>query len=223
MNRAKTILNNLVQWAYSVMLMCITGRGLKMARKGISYDQVRNAADAIKSRGSEPTITAVRVELGNQGSYSTISQHLSKWKDEHINEADEISIPPAVENKIMETITFIWNMSNRIAQQDISALKQQSTDREKALNDQVTEATEEINILENKLSILTNELTSKRKEISDLEHELISTKAKESAIRTLYDDLVASLNLNLPIDTNRAHQMHSGSWVENKPASNQST
>ena len=69
-----------------------------MARKGVTFDQVANAAATIKARGTEPTIAAIRVELGNEGSYSTISQHLAKWRTEDSEKGVHKEMPPEVEN-----------------------------------------------------------------------------------------------------------------------------
>ena len=46
---------------------------------GISYEQVRNAADTLVGRGEKPTIQRVRAELGT-GSPNTIHRHLKTWR-----------------------------------------------------------------------------------------------------------------------------------------------
>lgn len=47
--------------------------------KGISYEQVAAAADAVMAAGQKPTIRAVRENLGS-GSLTTIHKHLEKWQ-----------------------------------------------------------------------------------------------------------------------------------------------
>ncbi|WP_295447102.1 DNA-binding protein [uncultured Thiodictyon sp.] len=49
-----------------------------MARAGISKYLVQKARDALVSRGENPSIDAVRVELGNTGSKSTIHRYLQE-------------------------------------------------------------------------------------------------------------------------------------------------
>lgn len=56
-----------------------------MARGGINMAVVKDARSAILSRGQHPSIDAVRVELGNTGSRTTISRYLK--------EIEEISAP----------------------------------------------------------------------------------------------------------------------------------
>lgn len=52
-----------------------------MARPGISFKQVADAAQALSDAGITPTIGAVRDALGGTGSPNTIHRHLSAWKE----------------------------------------------------------------------------------------------------------------------------------------------
>ena len=50
-----------------------------MARPGISFEQVAQAADSMIAEGQQPTIQAVRERLGT-GSPNTIHRHLTTWR-----------------------------------------------------------------------------------------------------------------------------------------------
>lgn len=52
-----------------------------MAREGVTYEQVKAAAEALVSKQVVPSIRAVRAELGDTGSPNTILRHLSTWRD----------------------------------------------------------------------------------------------------------------------------------------------
>lgn len=52
-----------------------------MARSGVGYFDIAQAATAIKERGEEPTVDRVRAELGT-GSKSTIAPLLKRWRTE---------------------------------------------------------------------------------------------------------------------------------------------
>lgn len=119
-----------------------------MARKGITFDQVMNAATAIKARGMEPTIHAVRIELGNEGSYSTISQHLARWKSESATKVDTRELPPEAEDAGMTAITTIWNVAVRYANEEKAAMRQEHEDTKKRLSEELSEALKEIAALE---------------------------------------------------------------------------
>ncbi|WP_160153683.1 DNA-binding protein [Microbulbifer sp. ALW1] len=60
-----------------------------MARTGVNYFDIVQAADTIKQRGEEPTVDRVREELGT-GSKSTIAPLLKRWKAETGNAQSEI-------------------------------------------------------------------------------------------------------------------------------------
>lgn len=60
-----------------------------MGRKGITYEQVAAAADALLGDGQEPSIRTVRVKLGDTGSANTIHRHLGTW-----NESRPVSVAP---------------------------------------------------------------------------------------------------------------------------------
>jgi chromosome segregation ATPase len=52
-----------------------------MARGGINKVHVQRARDAILARGNNPSIDAVRIELGNTGSKSTIHRYLKELEE----------------------------------------------------------------------------------------------------------------------------------------------
>lgn len=54
-----------------------------MARTGISYSHVAQAAASLLDEGKNPTVDNVRDALGGTGSKSTIAPFLKRWKAEH--------------------------------------------------------------------------------------------------------------------------------------------
>ncbi|MHA6823952.1 DNA-binding protein [Ralstonia pseudosolanacearum] len=63
-----------------------------MARQGISYEQVSNAADALVAEQLKPTLPAVRERLGS-GSMNTIHRHLTEWKSRQKPAARKLGDP----------------------------------------------------------------------------------------------------------------------------------
>ena len=49
---------------------------------GITKDEVKSARDALLAKGINPSVDAVRVELKNTGSKTTINKYLKQLKDE---------------------------------------------------------------------------------------------------------------------------------------------
>lgn len=65
-----------------------------MARPGISFEIVAQAADTLVGRGEKPTIAAVREEIGT-GSPNTIHRHLTAWKAAQAPSERQTAILPA--------------------------------------------------------------------------------------------------------------------------------
>ncbi len=63
-----------------------------MARIGVTYLDIANAAEAIKKQGQIPTVDRVREQLGT-GSKSTIAPHLKQWKSNSSDLIDNNGLP----------------------------------------------------------------------------------------------------------------------------------
>ena len=155
-----------------------------MARKGITYDQVANAATVIKAQGSEPTITAIRNQIG-EGSFSTISAHLAKWREESADKVNPRDLPPEVEAKIMEAMTVIWNISDKAAQEDLAAIRREHKEREDELNQALKEANEEIARLESAVEKEEEKNEAMASELEKLKSENTATLAKLEAYKEI--------------------------------------
>lgn len=60
-----------------------------MARGGINKALVKQAREAVLNKGQNPSIDAVRVELGNTGSKSTIHRYLREVEEESSARLDD--------------------------------------------------------------------------------------------------------------------------------------
>lgn len=194
-----------------------------MARKGISYDMVANAAAAIKARGQEPTIAASRIEMGNEGSFSTISQHLAKWRELDAEKVDIKSLPEEVENAALVAITQIWNVSNKAAREEIQAIKQDAKDQKKKLQADFDELLAENKMLEELLNKETENNQADKKLYEAQEKKLTAVNSELSTIKKLYEDLINDLKQQAATTqkgggTKSAHPSKSKPAPENKPA-----
>lgn len=173
-----------------------------MARKGISFDEVCNAANAIKARGQEPTLAAVRVELGNEGSYTTIGTHLAKWKAEGAERADVRQMPQEAENEALKAIHLLWHVAVRFADADIAQIKQTAEDDLKVAQKRLAEAEAEIQRMEKREEQLGDELAATKADNTRLalenakleglyEGARAKTVTDEAAIQALKEALAA--------------------------------
>lgn len=193
-----------------------------MARKGITFDQVANAASAIKARGQEPTIAAVRVELGDEGSYTTISTHLAKWRADAADKVDTRALPPEVEDKMMEALMTVWNVANKAATNDLAAIKQEHADERKRLSGELEVATEEIKRLEEALRAAEDAAEQAKNYAANLDKKLAAATGELDATKELYKQLVGSIKPPVAAggkaaDTKPARRKAPEAGPENKP------
>lgn len=80
-----------------------------MARTGISYADVRDAAESLLGRGLNPTIQRVRELLGT-GSNTTISEHLKSWQQQRA-ETPQIALPPSVPETVLAALDSFWKIA----------------------------------------------------------------------------------------------------------------
>lgn len=192
-----------------------------MARKGITFDQVANAAAAIKGRGSEPTIHAVRVELGNEGSYSTISQHLSKWRDDSASQAR--SLPPGAENAMMSAMLTVWNVATKIHTDEAEIMKQGYDDDRATLKKELETAQKEIATLEEENISFDEQCQKQTARAIEAEKKLAASAAELDVVKKMYSELVKSIKPQgeaglRRVDTKQAHPAWKAAEPENKQA-----
>lgn len=85
------------------------GIPITMARTGISFEDVRDAAESLLGRGLNPTIQRVRERLGT-GSNTTISEHLKSWQCQ-LNETPKSVLPPTVPETVMTALDAFWKIA----------------------------------------------------------------------------------------------------------------
>lgn len=192
-----------------------------MARKGVTYDQVANAAAAIKARGTEPTMSGIRVEIGDTGSLSTISQHLAKWREQESQKVHTDDLPEELEKVLMTAITQVWNAANKYAQEDVSAIKQEYKDKEKELKKELETAMKEIESLEKENDEGSKESEKMRVSLAKLEKENVELKAQLKATEGLYKELMANLQTKPHDDTKKANQQQPKASSGSKQAASQ--
>jgi colicin import membrane protein len=165
-----------------------------MARTGITRDQVWNAADAIKARGLEPTISLVRGELNDNGSFTTISQHLASWREARLTaKNDEISMPKTVEDAALTAISAIWNICRNEADERVKAVEQKAEDAAKAHAAKITEYTGEIGKLEEVVAELDKQVEQHATRADQAEKKLTALDSELATTKRLYAELLASI------------------------------
>lgn len=77
-----------------------------MARPGVTYHDIANAANVLKGQGKNITIENVRAYLGT-GSIGTIHNHLRKWKEIE-NATHKIAVKENIPDELIGLVKGLW-------------------------------------------------------------------------------------------------------------------
>ena len=187
-------------------------------KKGITFAQVADAAASLKARGLEPTGYAVRAELGNTGSFTTIQQHLAKWKAEASESVKLKELPPEVENAMQTAIATCWAMANKVADESVAIVRQQLHEKDKELE----EAAKLIAELEKRTEDAEAQAAKAVQEASELKGKHQALNGAHNELKARFDDLVglkrqAEGKLAV-LDTKRAPKHKKAAGTESTPA-----
>ena len=167
-----------------------------MARGGINKALVKQAREAVLNKGQNPSIDAVRVELGNTGSKSTIHRYLREVEEESSARLDDealLSLP-------------IKELIGRLA----SCLKEEAqtiiTENQNRYDQQVKILTSKVGEVENMLAKSQTELQNKDHELSNVLGELSDRQASENALKAqVIETQQAETRLKSVLDEKQVH------------------
>lgn len=143
-----------------------------MARGGINKALVSNARKTLISRGENPSIDAIRVELGNTGSKSTIHRYLREIEEEASARLDDETL---LSQPIKE---LVGRLASTLRQEAQSLVEEHQTKYQSQLKS-LTDRTQELED-----SLISTHKTLEVKE-SELKAVLSDLDASKAAIETL--------------------------------------
>lgn len=177
-----------------------------MARKGITYDQVANAATSIRARGIEPTISAIRQELNGSGSYTTISNYLSRWRDEQADQPEPRALPPEVENSLLAALTTTWNVAVKMADREVQSVRLEAAKEKEESEEKLCEASAEIRSLEAALASAEATKDTALEECKAMERKWHQAQSELDATKKLYSDLLEKIQIKQPAETRKSEE-----------------
>ncbi len=77
-----------------------------MARPGVTYLDVANAAQQLIAAGRAPTIESVRIALGT-GSNSTLGNHLRTWKSKQ-DQTQQTATKENIPEELIAALKGVW-------------------------------------------------------------------------------------------------------------------
>jgi chromosome segregation ATPase len=100
-----------------------------MANSGINKFQVQKARDALLAKGVNPSIDAVRVELGNTGSKATIHRYLKEIADEQpLNAGKKVTLSETLSS-------MVDDLANQLHEEARALVEGYQTQHASVLND----------------------------------------------------------------------------------------
>ncbi|WP_095129362.1 DNA-binding protein [Pseudomonas sp. Irchel s3h14] len=108
-----------------------------MARGGVNKAVVQAARLAILARGENPSIDAVRIEMGNTGSKTTIHRYLKELDDG----SERVEVPPEpIDDELAGLVSRLAQRLKEQAQEPIDQAREQFDKQKKELDTQLHEA-----------------------------------------------------------------------------------
>ena len=142
-----------------------------MARAGVNYVDITDAAEAIKNQGKEPTVDRIREYLGT-GSKSTIAPLLKRWRSK-FNEKPDISDIP---NDLIQALKALYKQIQTLADQKIEQARLEFKTETDQHQLELNAAINEITLLTDNQENLQQRQQSLSDENSELKLTLESTK-----------------------------------------------
>lgn len=162
-----------------------------MARGGINKALVQKARDALLSRDINPSIDAIRGELGNTGSKTTIHRYLKELETE---ESTHLSDEALLSETLKNMVASIASQLQQEAKCLIEDKEEHYLKEKNALQKQNNDLTQAFKNLEEENSSLAEALHKKSDSLLSVEDKLRTTQSNELRLEQQVSDLEALLS-----------------------------
>jgi chromosome segregation ATPase len=169
-----------------------------MARGGINKALVANAREAVLAKGENPSIDAIRIELGNTGSKSTIHRYLKELEEEESTRLDDEALlsQPIKElvtrlaQRLQEEARGIVDESKLTYERQLDELRGRCT----ALGEEGTGLAARCESLEKRLEDQNEALNAKAAALDALGNEQAEIKQREASLAALLKEKQAHID-----------------------------
>ncbi|WOX05633.1 DNA-binding protein [Microbulbifer pacificus] len=168
-----------------------------MARIGVSYFDIAQAAETIRQRGDEPTVDRVREELGT-GSKSTIAPLLKRWKSETGNtQHDATGLP----QDLVDALKALHLRVQEDADRKVDAVREEATATVEQVRAELAqlravlaERTGNLRELEQKLQDSEQESRSRKLALDEVQAALVKSEYQREEGSARITELRANLD-----------------------------
>lgn len=172
----------------------------------LTTEQIHKVADQLQADGIKPTLAEVRKALGG-GSFTTISDAMQSWREEHREEQQlqQIELPSNINDRLQSLGADMWqtaiNMANdrlvkeRDALEVIKAKAQQDVDEHKesvkTLEDENKDLLQELDKESEKAEEAVSQRDKALTEANELKLQLATLTGENTAQQKQIDTLIA--------------------------------
>lgn len=169
-----------------------------MARTGLYKSEVKKARDALLAQSRHPSVDAIRVELGNTGSKTTIHKYLKELEIEYGGaDHQKTSISEALSDLVARLAVQLENEAN----ERLLEMQGQNSEKERQLANNIAALTAEKNAVEESLQHAKTDLQDEA-----LAHvQTRESLQRETIARHTLDQQVSDLNVRLT--ENETHRL----------------
>jgi chromosome segregation ATPase len=157
-----------------------------MARGGVNKAVVQAARLAILARGENPSIDAVRIEMGNTGSKTTIHRYLKELGD--IAPPAETESAEPVDDELLALVSRLAQRLKEQAQEPIDQAREQFEQQRKALETQLAEARDANNELHQQYEIQSLALTQESESLHETRGMLQTEQTRNAGLNQALAD-----------------------------------
>ena len=156
-----------------------------MARGGVNKAVVQIARTAILARGEHPSIDAVRIEMGNTGSKTTIHRYLKE-----LDEVDSRRGAPQeqIGDELTELVARLAQRLQEQAQEPIDRARAHYEQRQVVLQEQLNEAQQAQAQLQQQLEIQSNALSQETVNLESTRSMLQTEQTRNAALNQACSD-----------------------------------
>lgn len=177
-----------------------------MARTGLYKSEVKKARDSLLAQGRHPSVDAIRIELGNTGSKSTIHKYLKELEMEDGGITDrKTSISEALHDLVARLAVQLEQEAN----ERIYEVQTQNTEKEQQLNASIAALNAANEAISDTLKTVENrtqdEIAAHAKTTELLQRETITRHTLEQQVTDLKDRLLENEAHRQSLETKHTH------------------
>lgn len=176
-----------------------------MARSGLYKSDVKKARDSLIAQGTNPSVDAVRVALGNTGSKTTIHKYLKELEED----GDTGDRKTSISDSIQDLVERLAARLQEEASAQVEALRADFADQVRKQADAVTAEHREVEQLTEQLrqaiAVLEQERSDHQKTRAALQQESITRHTAEQHAIDLKDRLAENEAHRLSLEQKHLH------------------